>query len=749
MPPSRALPPDEPEVPVSSLLQELLTSALVLIEDWELLPVPVREELARAPDRDTLLAGLVEHKLLTEYQASRVRSGKTHGLVLGNYRLLDRLGAGGMGVVFRAEHVRMRRQVAIKVLSLSRVETGQTLRRFYGEMRAVAQLQHPNIVAAMDAGEVSGIDADAPQIHYFVMEYVAGQNLEEHVLAHGPLPPARACDLVYQVASALSEAHKHHLVHRDIKPSNILLTPEGQAKLLDFGVARRFHQRMTEPGTVLGSIDYMAPEQARDSTNVDIRADLYALGGTLFWCLTGRSPFVTQGNMIEELVRRLIEPPPSIRAVAPQLPAELDAVIARMMANDAEERYPTPQAVMNALIPFLQPEARDRLMGPPQPARGEGQAPWPGEPEGLGRVNHVLLVDDEPEVRRLCRFALEAEGLRCDEAGNGAQALAAVHDNPSDLVLLDIAMPGMSGVDVCRKLRQNPPSPHLKVIMVSAHASADEMALMLSSGADDYLTKPFSLVQLSARVQAALRLKEAQDRSDQLTRHLLTANQQLEQNLSARDSDLVHARNALVLALAKLVECRDTETGGHLARLQHYCRALAEEAAQLPTFANQIEPHFVQLLECCAPLHDIGKVGLPDHVLLKPGKLTAEERVLMQAHTLIGSDTLKQVARQHGSALAFLQTAIDVVRHHHERFDGKGYPDRLAGSGIPLAARIVAVADVYDALRSRRPYKPALSHSAAVQIILEGSPGQFDPALLEAFQRCHQQFEQIFRELSP
>jgi response regulator RpfG family c-di-GMP phosphodiesterase len=735
-------------LPAQALLQELLTSSLVLVEDWEALPVAAREDVARSADRDVLLARLLEHKLLTDYQAGRVRAGKTLGLILGNYRILDRLGAGGMGVVFRAEHMRMRRQVALKVLTLPRAESGETLRRFYGEMRAVAQLQHPNIVAAMDAGEVAGGDVDAPTMHYFVMEYVAGKNLEEHVQALGPFSLAHACDLIYQVASALDEAHKHHLVHRDIKPSNILLTPEGQAKLLDFGVARRFHQRLTEPGTVLGSIDYMAPEQARDSTNVDIRADIYGLGGTLFWCLTGRFPFLTQGNMIEELVRRLIEPPPSVLAVSPHLPAELDAVVARMMANDPDDRYPTPQAVMTALLPFLKPEVRDRRLGLAGGGRAEAPRSRPSEPDSLGHVNHALLVDDEMEVRRLCRFALEAEGLRCDEASNGPQALAAVHDKPYDLVLLDIAMPGMSGMDVCRKLRQHPPSPHLKIIMVSAHASADEMALMLSSGADDYLTKPFSLVQLSARVQAALRLKEAQDRSDQLTRHLLTINQQLEQNLSARDSDLVHARNALVLALAKLVECRDTETGSHVTRVQRYCRSLAEAAAQRATFASQIEPHFIQLLECCAPLHDIGKVGLPDHLLMKAGKLTSEERLLMQAHTVIGSDTLKAVARQHGSALAFLQTAIDIVRHHHERYDGKGYPDHLMGSGIPLVARLVAVADVYDALRSRRPYKPALSHSAAVQILLEGSPGQFDPALLEAFQRCHHEFERIYNEMS-
>lgn len=148
------------------------------------------------------------------------------------------------------------------------------------------------------------------------------------------------------------------------------------------------------------------------------------------------------------------------------------------------------------------------------------------------------------------------------------------------------------------------------------------------------------------------------------------------------------------------------------------------------------------------PLHDIGKVALPDHILMKPGKLTTDERILMQTHTIVGAETLQEVARQHGSALAFLQMGIDISRHHHERFDGSGYPDRLAGNDIPLAARLVALADVYDGVRSRRVYKPALSHTAALQIILEGSPGQFDPLLLPIFQRCSHQFGAVYNELA-
>ena len=162
---------------------------------------------------------------------------------------------------------------------------------------------------------------------------------------------------------------------------------------------------------------------------------------------------------------------------------------------------------------------------------------------------------------------------------------------------------------------------------------------------------------------------------------------------------------------------------------------------------DQVDAAFIDMLECCAPLHDIGKVGIPDHILLKPGKLSADERLLMQSHTIIGAETLTKVAEHHGFALAFLHMAIDITRHHHERFDGNGYPDRLAGDNIPLAARIVAIGDVYDALRSRRVYKPSLSHAAAVEIMTKGSPGHFDPALMHVFERCGDKFDAIFREL--
>lgn len=730
------------------LIEDLLAFSLIRSRDWESLSASSQQGLMRFAEEGELLKQLVQGKLLTAYQADRIRARKLFGLILGNYRVLDRLGAGGMGIVFKGEHLRLPRVVAIKVLSLSQGQDPRLLRRFLTEMWAAAQLNHPNIVSAIDAGETAGSDPDAPVLHYFVMDHVAGLDLEDYVKSRGPLAPTEACDLIHQTACALAEAHKHNLVHRDIKPSNIMVTSERQAKLLDFGLARHFGENLTEPGRVLGTIDYIAPEQAQDSSSVDIRADIYSLGGTLFWCLTGRRPFPREGTVMELLARRLTQSPPSVRHWQPNLPAGLDDVVSRMMAVDPQDRYPNPDEVMRALLPFLKPESSDH--SPASRASQSAGAPIAPSQKGTTapRVHKVLVVDDEPAIRDLCRMALEGQGIQCDKAANGIEALLVLHEKQYDLVLSDIDMPQMTGPELLQRIRNAPPCPHLKVIMFSGRASADEMAQLLSLGADDYLSKPLSLVQLLSRVKAALRLKDAQDRSDLLNRQMLSVNAELERNLNLRDGDLVHARNALVLALAELVSQRGAETGAHLVRLQRYCRCLGEETACFSNRAEQVDSNFIQMLECCVPLHDIGKVALPDHILLKPGKLDADERIMMETHTIVGADMLQKVATRHGCGVAFLHMAIDIARHHHERFDGLGYPDQLTGEDIPLAARIVTVADVYDALRSRRSYKPALSHAVALQIMAEGSPGHFDPLLLEAFQQCAPKFERIYQELA-
>ena len=553
-------------------------------------------------------------------------------------------------------------------------------------------MKHPNIVEALDDGFLEGATTGEPSVHFFVMEYVPGHDLDELIAEKGPMPPNQACNLAYQVASALAEAYQHNVVHRDIKPSNIRITADQQAKLLDFGLVRRLHHRITDHGTVLGTMDYIAPEQARDASNVDIRADIYGLGGTLFWCLTGRTPFQGDGSLAANLLRRMNQKPPSLRAVNPMLPTELDALVVRMMACNPDDRYPTPQAVMKALLPFLKSWAGDGFYLSPGPEKKEsihaqGQiqnSPRIEAGDKTPRAHRVLVADDMRMVRSFCAHTLHEAGIECDQVENGALALAAINSKPYDLLLSDWIMPEMTGLELCQKVRENPPSPNFKIILFSSEVTDDNVAKMLTGGADDFLPKQFSPVQLVARVQAALRHKDLQDRSALLNRHLLACNRQMEENLLSRDSDLVQVRNALVLGLTDLVCRRDAENIQHVLRVQRFCRILAEEATGVPSLADQIDQNFIAMLECCAPLHDIGKVALPDYILTKAGNYDAEERLIMQTHTVIGAETLQNVAQRHGSAVAFLQMAIDIARHHHERYDGQGYPDRLRGNDIPL-----------------------------------------------------------------
>ena len=713
-------------------------AGVVPVEDYD--AITDRSALDNASTEEELLGVLAAAHLLTEFQLERIRAGRLHGLVLGNYRLLDRIGVGGMGVVYRAEHRSLRTPVAVKALPPTPDQNPRTLARFFLEARAVGRLKHPNIAAAIDAGEEPAHGPDCPAIPYFVMELIPGIDLERAV-ALAPLPIGFACHIAHQIADALIEAHRLGLIHRDIKPSNVLVTPEGQAKLLDFGLARLpGEERLTRTGAQLGTIGYMAPEQSRNAHAVDGRADVFGLGATLFYALTGQAPYAD--------IMAAFGPPPSARALRPEVPAGLDFVISRMMAAEPEQRYRSAEAAMRALLPFL-PHAFAPSPAVLIPARGAARpvsSDAGSHPTAHTAPSRVLIVDDQPDIRRLCRIALGAEGLLCDEAGDGPDAVALAATHSYDLVLLDVDLPGFSGEEVLRRLRQKPPTRHLKVVMFSGAASGDELSRIMLAGADDFLTKPFSVVQLRARVKSALRLKDAQDRSDVLNRELLVVNAELEQALEARDGELIHARNGLVLALAKIVEHRSTETGKHLMRLQRYCRVLAEEAALLPTYAPIIDANFIRVLEDAAPLHDIGKAALPDYILNKPGPLEAGERLLMQAHTTIGADTLRDVSRAHPFATAFLHIAIDIARSHHERWDGTGYPDRLAGGDIPLVARLLAITDVYDALRSRRVYKPGLSHHTTVLTMTEGSPGHFDPALMEVFLRVAPQFDRIFRD---
>jgi response regulator RpfG family c-di-GMP phosphodiesterase/tRNA A-37 threonylcarbamoyl transferase component Bud32 len=687
-----------------------------------------------ASDRGVGLA-LVQAGFLTPFQLENILANTTYGLIIGNYRLLDRIGSGGMGDVFLAEHRLMKRQVAVKTMPVDESCIPEVRQRFYAEMRALAELQHPNVVTAFDAGEMVSPCPEIPGVIYIVMEYLAGGHLGQRVAKTGALPVADACAFIRQAALGLQAAHDIHLVHRDLKPSNILLTLSGQVKLVDFGLVRQFSSQLTDPRVLLGSVDCMAPEQSLDPSAVGKPADLYSLGATLFWLLTGQPPYPPAGSISGTLRQLQHDRPRRVRDLRPDVPVGLDDLVDRLLQRDPALRPPRPIAVARALESFID-------VGPvatigPSAARSEGSPPL-----------SVLIVDDERSVREFNRKLVESINCVCAEAGDGAEALARMASGRFDLVLLDRNLPDCDGYELCRSLRDRSDDPNLKIVVVTGAGTSDDLAEALARGADDFVAKPHQARQLLAKVQHAFRHKEAQERAALLAGQLQEVNAQLQQSLVARDDDVREAHRALLSAMARMGESRDGETPGHLYRLREYALVLAAAAARRsPEWAGLVDERFREHLRLCVPLHDIGKIGLPDDVLRKPAALTDAERRIVEQHPVIGDRMLESLAREHGSSLEFLGAARAIVRSHHERWDGKGYPDRRAGDAIPASARLTAVADVYDALRRRRQHKPALAHDAAVGILLYQSAGQFDPSLLRALETCHGELERIYREI--
>lgn len=321
----------------------------------------------------------------------------------------------------------------------------------------------------------------------------------------------------------------------------------------------------------------------------------------------------------------------------------------------------------------------------------------------------VLVVDDDAISAAMLANALEEFGYEVTLSGDGRAAFEQIRSGQFRLVISDWEMPGLSGPELCRRIRRRQWSGYIYVLLISSHEGVESVVEGIGAGADDFLTKPFHPEELRVRLRAAERIL----------------------SLSSRD--------LIIFALARLAESRDAETGEHVDRMREYCRILATELSEWDKYRELIDGEYVELLYLTSPLHDIGKVGIPDRVLLKPGRLTTEEFEVMKNHTLIGGSTLEAAALAHPEA-EFLTMARDIALTHHERFDGGGYPRRLAGEAIPLCGRITALADVYDALTSKRVYKPQFSHETARTIILEGRGTQFDPDVVEAFLRREADF---------
>jgi len=338
----------------------------------------------------------------------------------------------------------------------------------------------------------------------------------------------------------------------------------------------------------------------------------------------------------------------------------------------------------------------------------------------------VLIVDDTPENLTIMNGLLkDAYRTRVANSGERALKLAAAEPKP-DLVLLDIMMPGMDGYEVCRRLKADAATHEIPVIFLTAKTQVEDESRGFEVGCVDYITKPISPPIVLARVRTHLALKAAAD-------FLRDKNEYLAAEVARRTKQISVVQDVTIMAMASLAETRDNETGNHIRRTQHYVRVLALELRKHPKFAALLDDAAIELLFKSAPLHDIGKVGIPDAILLKPGKLTPEEFEVMKAHTTLGRDAIAAAESLLDQPVSFLEYAREIAYSHQEKWDGTGYPEGLAGERIPLSARLMAVADVYDALISRRVYKPPYPHEKAMEIIREGRGKHFDPDVLDAF----------------
>jgi len=369
-----------------TFLQNLRISKLLTSQQFRV----VVDKLGQVQDSREIAKALASWKLLTKFQAKMLLLGRNSGFFIGPYRILDQLGHGGMGRVYKAMHQTMNRVVALKVLAPQLVSTERAHELFLREVQAAAQLTHPNIVMAFDANQIEGR-------HYLAMEFVDGPNLERYVKKHGPLPVGLACEIAFQTANGLQHAHEKGMVHRDIKPANLLIAQEPggdtiQVKILDFGLARLHANEkeqtqtiIAKENTVMGTPDFLSPEQSRDLHSVDIRADLYSLGCTIYYLLTGEVPF-PGGNTVDKLIRHNRESARPIEELRPDVPAKIAIIVEKLMAKNPADRFQTPDELMDALAPHAAPSVMDWPIASPQSS-------------GMERASQEeIVLPDEPQV---------------------------------------------------------------------------------------------------------------------------------------------------------------------------------------------------------------------------------------------------------------------------------------------------------------------------------------------------------------
>ncbi|BCL73562.1 response regulator [Vibrio nigripulchritudo] len=352
----------------------------------------------------------------------------------------------------------------------------------------------------------------------------------------------------------------------------------------------------------------------------------------------------------------------------------------------------------------------------------------------------ILVVDDSPDNLSFMAQSLSTD-YQVKVANSGLVALNILNKFAIDLVLLDVMMPEMDGYQVITEMKATKSFQDIPVIFLTAKCTPEDEKKGFELGAADYINKPVSVPILEARVRTHLQNKVSRD-------FLSDQNELLEMMVKDRTLELEEVKDSIVIAMASLAETRDNETGNHILRTQYYVKVLAEQLATKEKYSKLLTPETVKTYYKAAPLHDIGKVGIPDGILLKPGKLTSEEFTIMQEHPTLGLAALIKAEEHSSNPNAIIDTAKEIAYCHHEKWDGTGYPQKLCGEQIPLSARLMAVADVYDALISKRIYKDAMPHDKAKEIILEGREQHFDPDVVDAFIACEKLFIEIARRYS-
>ena len=337
----------------------------------------------------------------------------------------------------------------------------------------------------------------------------------------------------------------------------------------------------------------------------------------------------------------------------------------------------------------------------------------------------ILVVDDTPDNLVLITGLLK-DKYRLKVANSGAKALSIVRTSPPDLILLDIMMPEMSGYEVCTALKSDESTREIPVIFLTAALEMEEERRGIEMGAVDYITKPFSGPVVMARVATHLKIKAAAD-------FMKDKNEYLEQEVLRRTSDMIGIQDTTIVVMASLAEFRDAEASNHLRRTQSYVKAIAVKLAGHPRFREFLTDATIDLLFRAAPLHDVGKGGIPDRILLKPARLTTDEFEIIKTHTTLGRDAIEHAWPRLGMDIPFLDLAQEMAYGHQEKFDGSGYPQGLSGDDIPIAARIMAVADVYDALITHRAWRKGIPADTAREMMVEGRASHFDPDVLDAF----------------